>query len=162
MSRRAWRRTTALILGWTSFMTLAYSGLLPAPVLDDVVWMVAGFGLKPFWVVVAAGELTVAIGVTRRHPWARVIAILFGAWLLVTGVSGLFAGIWRGAPIPFSLVDVAMGLLVLYGVGARWSRRPAPLDPEATLRRKSHTGLPGDDPPSEPRAPASAGTAPRP
>jgi len=77
MSRRAWRRTTALILGWASLVTVFYAGLLPAPALDDIVWVVAGFGLKPFWIVVAAGELAVAIGVTRRHHWARIL-VLYG------------------------------------------------------------------------------------
>lgn len=133
MSRRAWRRTTALILAWTSLVTVFYSGLLPAPVLDDVVCCVAGFGLKPFWVLIALGELAVAIGVTRRHGWARLIAILFGAWLLVVGVSGLVGAVWQVAqghwPNVLSLVDLAMGLLVLYGMGARWSRRPASAEP---------------------------------
>ncbi len=77
MSRRAWRRTTALILGWASLVTVFYAGLLPAPALDDIVWVVAGFGLTPFWIVVAAGELAVAIGVTRRHHWARIL-VLYG------------------------------------------------------------------------------------
>lgn len=131
MSRRAWRRTTALILGWTALVTLVYSGFIPAPVFDDVVLVVAGFVLKPFWVAVAAGELAVAVGVTRRYRWARLIAILIGAWLLVIGVSGVVGAIGQVAqgqwPNPFELVDVVLGILVLYGMGARWSpRRGAP------------------------------------
>lgn len=139
MSRRAWRRTAALILSWISLVTLVYSGLLPAPVLDDFVWVVAGFGLKPFWVVVAAGELVVAIGVTSRRSWARAIAILIGAWLLVNGVSGLVGAVFLAAqglwPNPFALVDTVMGLLVLYGMGARWSPPSASSDREAISRR---------------------------
>lgn len=71
----------------------------------------------------------------HRETSRRGSVILFGAWLLVTGVSGLVAGIWHGAPGLFSLADVAMGFLVLYGMGTRWTRRPALSGPEATPPR---------------------------
>jgi hypothetical protein len=128
MSGRAWRRGTALILGLMAATTLLYSGMLPAPILDDVRWMVGGgLVLKPFPVAVAVGELAVAVGVLRRYRWARIAAILFGAWLVGVGVIGFIGPVARGGwPDPFALVDVLFGVLVLYGMGARWNRRPHP------------------------------------
>ena len=160
MSRRAWRRTTALILGWTALVTLVYSGFLPAPVLDDVVWLIAGLGWKPFWVAVAVGELAIAIGVMRHYRWARTIAILFGAWLLALGASGVIGLVAQGQwPNPSALVDGVLGILVLYGMGARWSPRPRPAEHESESEGEGE-GEGGTPPPDRTETPPDPGAVP--
>ena len=124
MKRSTWRRIAVLIVAWGSFTLLLYGGFMRAPILDDVIWIVATVAFKPFWLVVAAAEAAVAVGLAGRQGWARTLGLLYGAWLLVAAVTELAGSLSGGAPFnPFALVNISLGLLLLYGLGARWRER---------------------------------------
>ena len=121
------RTTCSMRPGLTVLMALAAAPIF-AQGTENAIAAAVLFGLLAIGVVIAGLVITV-LYLFKRRPWQRVVVLVFGAGLLITGIElGLHAG---------SNANIAFLQLLLSGTGALLLLLGALIRPRAVVRSGS-------------------------